>query len=131
MQGLFPIAIGAGSTPGGPTKGKSLSDPLFHFNPFMPVVYILYSQNTSRFYTGMTTLSIQDRLQGHIEKYYQNKHTAKINDWKVFLTIECDSIKQAHAIEAHIKKMKSSTYIRNLEKHPEMVEKLIEKYKNS
>lgn len=79
----------------------------------------------------MTTLSINKRLHGHLNNYYENKYTAKTNDWEIFLTIECNSLKQASAIEMHIKKMKSSTYIRNLKKYPEMTQKLIEKYKDS
>ena len=36
---------------------------------------------------------------------------------------------EARNIEAHIKKMKSKTYIENLKKYSDLREKLLEKYK--
>jgi putative endonuclease len=48
----------------------------------------------------------------------------------LFLKIDCDSKKQGLAIERHIKSMKSKIYIENLIKHPEIITKLLEKYKS-
>ncbi len=90
----------------------------------MPLVYILYSLKLNRFYTGFTTLSLQQRVNNHSNNYYDNKFTSKANDWIVFLEIECATNKQALKIEAHIKRMKSSIYIRNLIKYPEIIDKL-------
>ena len=53
----------------------------------------------------------------------------KAIDWGLFLTIENLNYQQARFVEAHIKKMKSTDYIKNLKKYPEMVSKLVEKYK--
>lgn len=61
----------------------------------------------------------------HPEK---RKFTANANDWKLFLLISCKSKTQALSIEKHIKKMKSKTYIENLKKYPEMIDKLKSKY---
>lgn len=56
--------------------------------------------------------------------YGDHRFTAKANDWELFICIECDSFKLATAIERHIKKMKSSTYIKNLKLYPEMIDKV-------
>jgi len=53
------------------------------------------------------------------------------DDWELFFTIECDSRKQPVNIEDHMKKMKSSKYIRNLTIYPEIAKKIIEKRKSS
>ena len=56
------------------------------------------------------------------------KFTYRANDWEVFLKIDCESKEQAVGIEKHIKKMKSSIYIRNLKKYPEIQKRLLAKY---
>ncbi len=89
-------------------------------------VYILHSPKLNRFYTGETA-NLETRLEFHANAT-TNKFTGKANDWQLFLKISCTTKKQATAIEAHIKRMKSSTYIKNLKKYPEMVEKLLLKY---
>ena len=93
--------------------------------------YILYSNTLNRYYTGFTTIDVNDRLEKHLNQYYSNKYTSKVNDWKLYLDIVCDSIVQAREIEAHIKKMKSRVYIENLKRYPEMVQKLLIRYNNS
>ena len=91
------------------------------------LVYILHSENLSRFYIGYTS-NLEVRLTFHQNPDPQ-KFTYNANDWLLFLKIDCESQKRALAIEKHIKQMKSSVYIRNLKKYPEMIEKLLEKYK--
>ena len=54
--------------------------------------------------------------------------TAKADDWDEFFVIPDLSKHQARSIEKHIKLMKSSTYIRNLKKYPELVQKLKDLY---
>jgi putative endonuclease len=95
---------------------------------FMAIVYILYSNKLSRFYIGFTTLSITERLHQHNTMFYSNKFTGKADDWENFLTIECSSVKQAIHIEKQIKKMKSSKYINNLKKYPEMIDSLRKRF---
>ncbi|MDN3671100.1 GIY-YIG nuclease family protein [Echinicola jeungdonensis] len=88
-------------------------------------VYILFSEKMNRFYTGITTLSIKERLENHIKKKYSRLNfTHKAEDWKLVWELECISYSQARKIEIHIKKMKSKVYIQNLLKYPEMKRKL-------
>ncbi len=72
---------------------------------------------------------MQIRLQKHLSKEFGLNHfTAKANDWDIVLVIECVSMKQAVAIEKHIKAMKSKNYILNLLRYPEMIKKLTLKF---
>jgi putative endonuclease len=93
----------------------------------MPIVYILHSQKLNRFYIGYTS-DLDTRLAFH-KNASSHKFTAKADDWTLFFTINCESKSQALAIEKHIKAMKSKVYIENLKKYPEMIIKLLEKYK--
>ena len=94
------------------------------------IVYILHSSKLNRFYTGSSELAASERLELHLNKYYgNNKFSAKADDWKLFLAIDCSNKPQALAIEKHIKKMKSSKYITNLKQYPEMIAKLLDTYK--
>ncbi len=90
-------------------------------------VYILKSQEISRFYIGYTT-NIDLRIDFHLKASDQSKFTYNANDWTLFFKIECQSKKQALAIEKHIKKMKSKIYIENLLLYPEIIDKLLLKY---
>ncbi len=80
------------------------------------------------YYIGATTISTENRLDRHLEKYYDGKFTSKIADWELFLEFRCASMKQALLIESHIKKMKSKKYITDLKKFPSIFEKLKIKY---
>ncbi|MBK8291465.1 MAG: GIY-YIG nuclease family protein [Flammeovirgaceae bacterium] len=91
------------------------------------LVYILYSKQIDRYYIGQTE-DLSVRLNQHLTKVLPHSYTQLASDWEVFFTIDCDSRKQAVGIENHIKKMKSSQYIRNLKTYPEIVEKLKLKY---
>jgi putative endonuclease len=91
-------------------------------------VYILFSEKLDRFYTGITTLTVEERLENHLEKKYgELNFTQKTDDWKLFYTIKCEDYSQARKIELHIKRMKSKIYIQNLLKYPEITEKLLSK----
>ena len=76
----------------------------------------------------MTILALSERLDHHLNDYYSNKYTHKAKDWKLYLEIVCDSTEQASQIERHIKSMKSSKYIENLQKYPEMIDALKQRY---
>ncbi|MCC5936902.1 MAG: GIY-YIG nuclease family protein [Lunatimonas sp.] len=94
-------------------------------------VYALYSKKLDRFYTGVTTLTVEERLEKHIQKHYGKLNfTQKADDWQLFWYLECNSFKQARNIELHIKKMKSRVYIQNLKKYPEIGDKLLLRYIN-
>jgi putative endonuclease len=94
----------------------------------MPCVYILYSPSCDQFYTGATTIAVENRLERHLIKHYENNFTTKTQEWELFFEIECDTINQALKIEKHIKSMKRKIYIANLKKYPDMSEKLKLKY---
>ena len=92
--------------------------------------YTLFSNKLNKFYIGSTSNSVDGRLEQHLTDLYgNNKFTHAAKDWIVFYKIPCVSYKQAMAIEKHIKKMKSKTYIYNLKKYPEISQKLLDKYK--
>ena len=89
---------------------------------FMASVYILFSKEFNRFYTG-SCKEVKFRIMQHLEKLYKDSFSAKADDWESFLTIDNIEYRQARNIERHIKKMKSKQYITNLKKYPEIVEK--------
>jgi len=94
----------------------------------MPACYILYSKKLNKHYVGATSTDATERLNRHSSEYYEGKFTSKTDDWELFLSIECTNVKQAFAIEAHIKRMKSRKYIENLKHYPEIIEKLLLQY---
>ena len=111
----FPIAIGMVAAP-------DLQIAIIHF---MAHVYILYSENLNKFYIG-SCLNLQERLEEHISKKFTNCFTSKDNSWNLFFEMPNLEYKQARSIESHIKNMKSSIYISNLSKYPEILK---EKYR--
>ena len=92
------------------------------------IVYILSSPSKGVYYTGYTTITMEERLYKHNSGYYDKQYTAIAKDWEVYFLIECLSEKQARLIEAHIKRMKSRRYIENLKQYPEMVQGLLRRY---
>jgi putative endonuclease len=90
-------------------------------------VYILHSNLLDRFYIGMSS-DVNIRLNYHLNPIESRKFTAKANDWTIFLTIDNLSKIQATNIEKHIKSMKSKIYIRNLDKYPELIQKIKVKF---
>ena len=93
----------------------------------MAVVYILYSPSIDSFYIG-SCLDLKIRLQDHIDGKYKGSYTYRAKGWKVFLSIKDLRYEQARRIEAHIKRMKSRKYIKDLARYPEMVCNLKDKY---
>ncbi len=111
-----------GSIPSGTTEATQLSG---FFVLYMIACYIIFSKKLNRFYTGVTQSDLDERIIKHNDgSYGDHRFTAKASDWELFIFIECGSFNHAVAIEKHIKKMKSSTYIKNLKQYPEMIEKL-------
>ena len=94
----------------------------------MAHVYILYSPKADKYYTG-SCRDLSERLRDHKSKKYADSYTAMLgDDWSLYVQIDDLGYEQARSIEAHIKKMKSRTYIENLKLYPEIVEKLKSKY---
>lgn len=90
-------------------------------------VYILYSNVIDRFYIGQT-MSVEIRLDKHLQHSMDEAYTKKADDWTVFYQLGCNNRRQALLIEHHIKKMKSRKYLEDLNKYPEMSARLLEKY---
>ena len=91
----------------------------------MPYCYIIHSEKLNKFYIGATNDSINDRIKKHNDKTYGNhRFTAKANDWKLFLFFETETYDHAIRIERKIKAMKSSKYIKNIVKYPDLKEKI-------
>lgn len=91
-------------------------------------VYIIYSEKLDRFYVG-TADDFKKRFAEHNSGQYEEAFTKKGIPWKEFLIIENLKSSQAYEIERHIKQMKSKKYIKDLNKYPELIEKLKERYK--
>jgi putative endonuclease len=91
--------------------------------------YILYSATLNRHYIGICQSDLQERIVKHnTHAYGDHRYTAKASDWRLLVCIETTTISQARKIELHIKRMKSSVYIQNLIKYPEMIDKLKMQY---
>jgi putative endonuclease len=88
--------------------------------------YILYSETLVKFYTGACQKSLEERIIKHNTHFYGKKHfTAAATDWVLFLRIDVSDFSHALRLERKIKSMKSSIYIQNLKKYPELVQKII------
>lgn len=94
----------------------------------MAYVYILYSVQLDKYYTG-SCVDLEQRFEEHLSKKYIDSYTVKAGDWILFFSIGGLEYSQARNIELHIKKMKSRRYIENLKLYPEISNELIEKYK--
>jgi len=95
----------------------------------MAFVYILYSKVLDRYYIG-SCLDLNQRLEEHLERKYSDAFSTRASDWEIFFSLSTLEYEQARKIENHIKRMKSRVYLENLKKYPELVEKLVLKYKS-
>lgn len=93
----------------------------------MASVYILHSDSLDKFYVG-SCKDLELRLMQHQQKVYSDAFTAKASDWLEVLILRNLEYAQARNIESLIKSMKSSKYIKNLIKYPEMQESLLIKF---
>ncbi len=92
------------------------------------VVYILKSLKNNRYYI-VETINLDKRLSWHNNPGLNTNSTKSGIPWELFYVINCESREQARKIETHIKRMKSSKYLLNLKKYPDISMKLLEKYK--
>lgn len=79
--------------------------------PLRYFVYILYSKNIDRYYTGVT-YSPKLRLFRHLAKL--SLFTKQTDDWKLVKTFEFKARAEAMKFEKNIKKMKSRNFIEEL-----------------
>jgi putative endonuclease len=94
---------------------------------FMYVVYIIYSSKIKRFYIG-TTDNFDRRLKEHNNAIRKESFTFRGIPWELFLLIDNLDSKQAYDIEAYLKRMKSSAYLKKLKDKPEILDWLREKF---
>jgi putative endonuclease len=93
----------------------------------MASVYILHSKKLNRFYIR-SCKDLSYRIDQHLNKEFEGSFTTAAEDWVLYFSIDKLAYQQARLIEVHLKKMKSKTYIQNLTKYPEIVERLKIKY---
>ncbi|MGE4540439.1 MAG: GIY-YIG nuclease family protein [Bacteroidales bacterium] len=107
-----------------------------NLSDFQPVImsgccYIIYSRKINRFYVGACQGNLDDRIQKHNSHYYgSHRFTAVASDWELYLEIPANDFAHATRMEKAVKRMKSSIYIKNLKKYPELINKLIRKTSN-
>ncbi len=89
--------------------------------------YILYSKIINKYYVGATQETVELRLEKHNKHGYgKHRFTAVADDWNIYLIMETVDYSQAIRIERKIKSMKSRTYIENLNRYPELRQKLLD-----
>ena len=92
----------------------------------MSCCYILFSKKLGRFYFGACHDDLDLRIEKHNNHAYgKHRYTATADDWELYTKIDTHDFVHAVRIERKIKSMKSSKYIRNLTKYPDLVQKII------
>lgn len=88
--------------------------------------YILRSEKLGRHYIGATHEPVELRIEKHNNSSYgKNRFTSTADDWQLRLFIHSSDYAHAIRIERKIKSMKSSKYIENLIKYPELLAQLV------
>ena len=95
---------------------------------FMATVYILYSFSANKYYTGSCD-ELPQRFHQHLIEYFPKAFTSQARDWVIYFQINGLGYSQARKIETHIKRMKSRKYIKHLKQYPELVQKLVDLYR--
>jgi putative endonuclease len=76
--------------------------------------YILYSNSLDKFYTGITTESVEVRLEKHNSGAYGKKYTSAATDWILQLDLKAGDYAHARRMEIYVKKQKSRSYTLSL-----------------
>ncbi len=90
-------------------------------------VYILYSEQTDKYYIGQTE-DLDRRLIEHNTHAYKDSFTKIAFDWKLKMKLTCQSKRQAIKIETHIKKNRSRKYVEDFIRFPEIGQRLLDKF---
>jgi putative endonuclease len=77
-------------------------------------VYILFSAQLTKYYVGVTSLSIEERLRYHLSTH--DGYTSKAKDWIIIYTIEIEDKITAYGLERNIKKRGASRYLKDIGK---------------
>jgi len=93
--------------------------------------YIIFSQTLDKFYTGVTQESVEKRIDKHNSKTYGTHFTSLVSDWELYIFIVAEDYSHAVRMERKVKAMKSSKYIKNLKKYPELKANLFQTTKST
>ncbi|MFA9213606.1 MAG: GIY-YIG nuclease family protein [Candidatus Methylacidiphilales bacterium] len=77
-------------------------------------LYILYSTKINKYYVGITTDSVYDRLEKHNTGFYKGSFSKAASDWEIKIQIEVENKDTAIKMEQYIKRMKSRKFIEKL-----------------
>jgi putative endonuclease len=77
-------------------------------------VYIIYSKSLGKFYTGFTSIDINERIRRH--KSNHSGYTGKANDWKIIWIETTNSKSYAQKLEKRIKARGAKRYIESQSK---------------
>jgi putative endonuclease len=87
--------------------------------------YIIFSQKLNHFYTDVCQEELAERIHKHnTHAFGKHRFTATDEDWTLFLDIPASYFAHAVRLWRFIKSKKSSIYIQNLKKYPELLEKI-------
>jgi putative endonuclease len=76
--------------------------------------YILYSPSLDKYYSGLTTTNIEDRLRKHNTSSYGSHFTSSAIDWVLRLNIHTQDYSTARKMEIYVKRMKSRKFIEKI-----------------
>jgi putative endonuclease len=94
----------------------------------MHFVYILYSISADKYNVGETK-DLSQRLFLHSSKTFKKSATKIADEWEIYWSYYCGSLLVARRVEKHIKQMKSRKYYQDLKQYPDIINKLIAKFK--
>lgn len=102
-----------GSNPTTPTKEGIIKIPFFILRARMKFkTYIFLSKELDKYYTGSTSVSIEERLRRHNTNH--KGYTGKVNDWELIYKKEFTDIKLSRKLEIKIKKRGARRYLESL-----------------
>ena len=85
--------------------------------------YILFSASANKYYTGITSTTVAERIHKHNAGFYDKHFTSIASDWELKLEIEFVDFSLARKAELYIKRMKSRNFIEKLIGNSDEVEK--------
>ena len=97
-------------------------------------IYILYSNKSDKYYTGLTT-DVPKRLNEHNNPSVRSKYTAKYLPWEVKVFFECSDFRgDGLKVERFIKSQKSRVFLEKLitekgnrEYYDDLIKKILKK----
>ena len=92
----------------------------------MHYLYIIFSDSLNRYYVGETH-DTEKRLIKHNNHTYKGAFSNIADDWKIVLSKNCQSKKEALFLEAFIKRMKSKKFILKIIGNPDILDDILNK----